>query len=106
MLLDERLLAIIEDAQVLAGPSWRTTATYHIGDGAALLAGSRQQRVEGLVSKRAGGSKYVRDRRLPCPLCARETRLVSVVRNERVALKIRSLSSPSCFRRRIWTDAR
>jgi bifunctional non-homologous end joining protein LigD len=45
----------------LNGPSWRT-ASYSVGNGPALLAASREQRLEGLVAKRLG-SKYKPGRR-------------------------------------------
>jgi bifunctional non-homologous end joining protein LigD len=44
-------------------PSWRT-ASYSLGNGPALLAASREQRLEGLVAKRLG-SKYKPGRRSP-----------------------------------------
>lgn len=39
------------DALALAGPAWQVPA-YHRGDGAALLAATRAQRLEGVVAKR------------------------------------------------------
>ena len=39
----------------LNGPSWQTPA-FHTGDGAALLAATREQRLEGLVAKRLESS--------------------------------------------------
>jgi bifunctional non-homologous end joining protein LigD len=45
----------------LNGPAWRTVS-YSIGNGAALLAASRDQRLEGLIAKRLG-SKYRPGRR-------------------------------------------
>jgi bifunctional non-homologous end joining protein LigD len=45
----------------LNGNAWRTVS-YSIGNGAALLAASREQRLEGLIAKRLG-SKYTPGRR-------------------------------------------
>jgi bifunctional non-homologous end joining protein LigD len=43
------------------GDAWRTVS-YSVGNGAALLAASREQRLEGLIAKRLG-SKYMPGRR-------------------------------------------
>jgi bifunctional non-homologous end joining protein LigD len=45
----------------LEGPAWQTPA-YHRGDGAGLLAASREQGLEGVIAKRLG-SRYVPGRR-------------------------------------------
>jgi bifunctional non-homologous end joining protein LigD len=45
----------------LRGPNW-TTVSYSVGNGAALLAASREQRLEGLVAKRLG-SRYTPGKR-------------------------------------------
>jgi bifunctional non-homologous end joining protein LigD len=50
-------------ALALNGPTWRTT-TFSAGGGAALLAASREQRIEGIVAKRLA-SVYRPGRRSP-----------------------------------------
>jgi len=39
------------EALELSGPNWQTPA-YHVGDGATLLAASKEQRLEGIMAKR------------------------------------------------------
>jgi bifunctional non-homologous end joining protein LigD len=57
--LEERKRALGELG--LNGDAWRTTS-YSVGNGAALLAASSEQRLEGLIAKRLG-SKYTPGRR-------------------------------------------
>jgi bifunctional non-homologous end joining protein LigD len=68
-----RLLESLE----LAGPSWQTPP-YFEGDGAAVLAASQAQGLEGIVAKRLD-STYVPDRRSDCWLKVKNIRTQEVV---------------------------
>jgi bifunctional non-homologous end joining protein LigD len=59
------------EALELEGPAWRTPS-YHPGDGAALLAASREQGLEGIVAKRLD-SRYEPGRRTPAWIKVKHT---------------------------------
>jgi bifunctional non-homologous end joining protein LigD len=65
------------EALELGGPSWQVPRN-HVGDGAALLALTREQRLEGIVAKRLD-APYVPARRTPHWVKVKNVRRVSLV---------------------------
>ncbi|HET6551079.1 MAG TPA: DNA polymerase ligase N-terminal domain-containing protein, partial [Solirubrobacter sp.] len=72
---DARRAALAELA--LAGPTWQAPA-HHVGDGAALLAASRAQELEGIVAKRLD-CPYLPGRRSPGWVKVKNVRRIDVV---------------------------